>query len=431
MPEVKCPKCGTIFTIDEENYDSIVKQIKNEEFEKELKSRLDAEKTKHQKDLELVKQQEVNSSSLKMAELEKKISELELQLSSKDKDKELAVNTAKQDKEEEISTLKAEIASLKSQAKVAEADNKLKIQEAIQDKEKEIITLKNDLDSQKTLEELHVKQLKEQQDAILKEKDAQIEFYKDLKARLSTKLVGETLEQHCQTQYNQIRMTAFPKAYFEKDNDAKTGSKGDFIFREKTEEGAELISIMFEMKNENDETATKHKNEDFLKELDKDRNEKNCEYAVLVSMLEPDSEYYNAGIVDVSYKYDKMYVVRPQCFIPIITLLRNAALNAAQVKNELVVAKNQSLDIAHFEEDLENAKANFAYNINQARNKYITAIDEIDKTINHLQKVRDNLVGLDNNLRIADGKVQEITVKSLTKNNPGMREKFEEVKKEK
>ena len=431
MPEVKCPKCGTIFTIDEENYDSIVKQIKNEEFEKELKSRLDAEKAKHQKDLELVKQQEVNSSSLKMAELEKKISELELQLSSKDKDKELAVNTAKQDKEEEISSLKAEIASLKSQAKVAEADNKLKIQEAIQDKEKEIITLKNDLDSQKTLEELHVKQLKEQQDAILKEKDAQIEFYKDLKARMSTKLVGETLEQHCQTQYNQIRMTAFPKAYFEKDNDAKTGSKGDFIFREKTEEGAELISIMFEMKNENDETATKHKNEDFLKELDKDRNEKNCEYAVLVSMLEPDSEYYNAGIVDVSYKYDKMYVVRPQCFIPIITLLRNAALNSAQYKNELVVAKNQSLDIAHFEEDLENAKANFAYNINQARNKYITAIDEIDKTINHLQKVRDNLVGLDNNLRIADGKVQEITVKSLTKNNPGMRERFEEVKKEK
>ena len=431
MPEVKCPKCGTIFTIDEENYDSIVKQIKNEEFEKELKSRLDAEKAKHQKDLDLVKQQEVNSSSLKMAELEKKISELELQLSSKDKDKELAVNTAKQDKEEEISSLKAEIASLKSQAKVAEADNKLKIQEAIQDKEKEIITLKNDLDSQKTLEELHVKQLKEQQDAILKEKDAQIEFYKDLKARMSTKLVGETLEQHCQTQYNQIRMTAFPKAYFEKDNDAKTGSKGDFIFREKTEEGAELISIMFEMKNENDETATKHKNEDFLKELDKDRNEKNCEYAVLVSMLEPDSEYYNAGIVDVSYKYDKMYVVRPQCFIPIITLLRNAALNSAQYKNELVVAKNQSLDIAHFEEDLENAKANFAYNINQARNKYITAIDEIDKTINHLQKVRDNLVGLDNNLRIADGKVQEITVKSLTKNNPGMRERFEEVKKEK
>ena len=429
MPEVKCPKCGTIFTIDEENYDSIVKQIKNEEFEKELKSRLDAEKAKHQKDLELVKQQEVNSSSLKMAELEKKISELELQLSSKDKDKELAVNTAKQDKEEEISSLKAEIASLKSQAKVAEADNKLKIQEAIQDKEKEIITLKNDLDSQKTLEELHVKQLKEQQDAILKEKDAQIEFYKDLKARMSTKLVGETLEQHCQTQYNQIRMTAFPKAYFEKDNDAKTGSKGDFIFREKTEEGAELISIMFEMKNENDETATKHKNEDFLKELDKDRNEKNCEYAVLVSMLEPDSEYYNAGIVDVSYKYDKMYVVRPQCFIPIITLLRNAALKSAEYKNELMVVKEQNLDITHFEEDLDDFKMKFDRNFNLASDKFKTAIEEIDKTITHLQKVRESLVGSENNLRLANDKAQALTIKSLTKNNPTMREKFEEVKK--
>ena len=393
MPEVKCPKCGTTFKIDEENYDSIVKQIRNDEFNKELQNRLKIEKDQHDKDLALVKQQELNSYNAKVAELEKKISELD------------------------------------SKLKIAETESKLKIQEAVNEKEKKIISLQNDLNSQKNLEELHIKELKEHQAVILKDKDAQIEFYKDLKARMSTKLVGETLEQHCQTQFNQIRMTAFPNAYFEKDNDAKTGSKGDFIFREETEQGAELISIMFEMKNENDETATKHKNEDFFKELDKDRNEKNCEYAVLVSMLEPESEYYNAGIVDVSYKYKKMYVVRPQCFIPIITLLRNAALNAAQVKNELVVARNQSLDIAHFEEDLENAKANFAYNINQARNKYINAIDEIDKTISHLQKVRDNLVGLDNNLRIADGKVQEITVKSLTKNNPGMRERFEEIKK--
>ena len=393
MPEVKCPKCGTTFKIDEENYDSIVKQIRNDEFNKELQNRLKIEKDQHDKDLALVKQQELNSYNAKVAELEKKNSELD------------------------------------SKLKIAETESKLKIQEAVNEKEKKIISLQNDLNSQKNLEELHIKELKEHQAVILKDKDAQIEFYKDLKARMSTKLVGETLEQHCQTQFNQIRMTAFPNAYFEKDNDAKTGSKGDFIFREETEQGAELISIMFEMKNENDETATKHKNEDFFKELDKDRNEKNCEYAVLVSMLEPESEYYNAGIVDVSYKYKKMYVVRPQCFIPIITLLRNAALNAAQVKNELVVARNQSLDIAHFEEDLENAKANFAYNINQARNKYINAIDEIDKTISHLQKVRDNLVGLDNNLRIADGKVQEITVKSLTKNNPGMRERFEEIKK--
>ena len=393
MPEIKCPKCGTTFTIDEDNYDSIVRQIRNDEFDKELKKQLEIEHSKHNQDLEIVKQQQINSSNAKISELEKQIAEL------------------------------------KSQIKLSESESKLKINEAVNEKEQKILKLTNDLNSQKANEELRIKELEKQNEILLKAKDKEIEFYKDLKTRMSTKLVGETLEQHCLNQFNQIRMTAFPNAYFEKDNDVKTGSKGDFIFREETEQGAELVSIMFEMKNENDETATKHKNEDFFKELDKDRNEKNCEYAVLVSMLEPESEFYNAGIVDVSYKYKKMYVVRPQCFIPIITLLRNAALNAAQVKNELVVARNQSLDIAHFEEDLENAKANFAYNINQARNKYITAIDEIDKTISHLQKVRDNLVGLDNNLRIADGKVQEITVKSLTKNNPGMRERFEEVKK--
>ena len=393
MPEIKCPKCHTVFTIDEDNYDSIVKQIRNDEFDKELQRRLDIEKSKHNQDLELVKQQQINSSNSIINKLEK------------------------------------EIAELKSQLKVSESESKLKISEAVNEKEQTILKLTNDLNAQKANEELHLKELEKQNEILLKAKDKEIEFYKDLKTKMSTKLVGETLEQHCLNQFNQIRMTAFPNAYFEKDNDVKTGSKGDFIFREETEQGAEIISIMFEMKNENDETATKHKNEDFFKELDKDRNEKNCEYAVLVSMLEPESEYYNAGIVDVSYKYKKMYVVRPQCFIPIITLLRNAALNTAEVKNELVIAKNQSLDIAHFEEDLENAKSNFAYNINLARNKYITAIEEIDKTISHLQKVRDNLVGLDNNLRIADGKVQEITVKSLTKNNPGMREKFEEVKK--
>ena len=393
MPEIKCPKCQTVFTIDENDYASIVKQIKDEEFEKNLQDRLKVERLQHEKELVLLKQKEVDLYNTKLAELEKKINELNTELKTKD------------------------------------TETKLKIQEAVNEKEKQIINLKKDLESQKTVEELHIKELKEQQNAELKVKDAEIEFYKDLKTRMSTKLVGETLEQHCAIQFNQIRAAAFPNAYFEKDNDAKTGSKGDFIFKEETEEGAELISIMFEMKNENDETATKHKNEDFFKELDKYRNEKNCEYAVLVSMLEPESELYNAGIVDVSYKYKKMYVVRPQCFIPIITLLRNAALNAATYKNELVVARNQSLDISHFEEDLENAKANFAYNINLARNKYISAIEEIDKTISHLQKVRDNLIGLENNLRIADDKVQEITVKSLTKKNPGMREKFEELKK--
>lgn len=429
MAEIKCPKCGTVFTIDEQDYASIVKQVRDEEFKKTLDDRLKMEEDKHKRDLELLKQQQINARTVEISKLEQKIAELELKAKSSDEERKLAVNEASQKKEKEISELKEQISSLKNDLKLKEAENKLKIQEAVNEKEQQITQLKNDLSNQKDKEELHIKELKEQHAILIKDKETQIEFYKDLKARMSTKLVGETLEQHCSNQFNQIRMTAFPNAYFEKDNDAKTGSKGDFIFKEDTEQGAELISIMFEMKNENDETATKHKNEDFFKELDKDRNEKNCEYAVLVSMLEPDSELYNAGIVDVSYKYPKMYVVRPQCFIPIITLLRNAALNAAQYKNELVVARNQSLDIAHFEEDLENAKANFAYNINQARNKYITAIEEIDKTISHLQKVRDNLVGLDNNLRIADGKVQEITVKSLTKNNPGMRERFDEIKK--
>ena len=430
MAEIKCPKCGTVFTIDEQDYASIVKQVRDEEFKKTLDDRLKMEEEKHKRDLELLKQQQINARTVEISKLEQKIAELELKAKSSDEERKLAVNEASQKKEKEISELKEQISSLKNDLRLKDAENKLKIQEAVNEKEQQITQLKNDLSNQKDKEELHIKELKEQHAILIKDKETQIEFYKDLKARMSTKLVGETLEQHCSNQFNQIRMTAFPNAYFEKDNDAKTGSKGDFIFKEDTEQGAELISIMFEMKNENDETATKHKNEDFFKELDKDRNEKNCEYAVLVSMLEPDSELYNAGIVDVSYKYPKMYVVRPQCFIPIITLLRNAALNAAQYKNELVVARNQSLDIAHFEEDLENAKANFAYNINQARNKYITAIEEIDKTISHLQKVRDNLVGLDNNLRIADGKVQEITVKSLTKNNPGMRERFDEIKKQ-
>ena len=259
-------------------------------------------------------------------------------------------------------------------------------------------------------------------------KDEQIAFYKDLKTKMSTKLVGETLEQHCLNQFNSIRMSAFPNAYFEKDNDASSGSKGDFIFKENTEEGAELVSIMFEMKNENDTTATKHKNEDFFKELDKDRNEKKCEYAVLVSMLEPESEYYNAGIVDVSYRYPKMYVVRPQCFIPFITLIRNAALASSEYKNQLVLAKNQNLDVSHFEEDLNTFKEKFAENYNRASDRFAKAIEEIDKTIEHLNKVKEGLVGADRNLRLANDKAQDLTIKKLTKNNPTMKAKFDELK---
>ena len=384
MSEIKCPKCGTVFTIDEAEYNSIVLQVKDVEFKKELEQRLQNEKEKTAQAVLIAEQKQKEASN------------------------------------NEINRLKEQVLTLSNELKVKDTKNELAIEKATGEKDKEISRLQNELLAQKNAEQVR-----------LKEKDAQIEFYKDLKAKMSTKLVGETLEQHCQNQFNQIRMTAFPNAYFEKDNDAKTGSKGDFIFKENTSEGAELISIMFEMKNENDETATKHKNEDFFKELDKDRQEKGCEYAVLVSMLEPESELYNAGIVDVSYRYPKMYVVRPQCFIPIITLLRNAALNAANFKNELMIAREQHIDIANFEDRLFEAKDKIARNYEVANSKFSTAIEEIDKTISHLQKVRENLLSSENNLRLANNKMQELTIKSLTKGNPTMREKFEELKENK
>ena len=377
MPEIKCPKCGTVFSIDEKEYDSILKTVKDAEFNKTLNERLSLEHEKQLRDLKLTEEK------------------------------------AKAESLEKVSNLEKEIEILKGKLNLKDSESELKIQKAINDKDKEIDHLKNELLSQKNQEQVR-----------LKEKDAQIEFYKDLKMRMSTKLVGESLEQHCLTQFNQIRMTAFPDAYFEKDNDAKTGSKGDFIFKENTEQGVELISIMFEMKNENDETATKHKNEDFFKELDKDRNEKGCEYAVLVSMLEPESELYNAGIVDVSYRYPKMYVVRPQCFIPIITLLRNAALNASSYKNELALVREQNLDITNFEKELDEFRNGVDHNVDLARRRFADAIDEIDKTIAHLQKVRDALTSSDNNLRLANDKVQSITVKKLTKNSPRLKEEL-------
>ncbi len=377
MPEIKCPKCGTVFSIDEKEYDSILKTVKDAEFNKTLNERLSLEHEKQLRDLKLTEEK------------------------------------AKAESLQKVNNLEKEIEILKGKLNLKDSESELKIQKAINDKDKEIDHLKNELLSQKNQEQLR-----------LKEKDAQIEFYKDLKMRLSTKLVGESLEQHCLTQFNQIRMTAFPNAYFEKDNDAKTGSKGDFIFKENTGQGAELISIMFEMKNENDETATKHKNEDFFKELDKDRNEKCCEYAVLVSMLEPESELYNAGIVDVSYRYPKMYVVRPQCFIPIITLLRNAALNASSYKNELALVREQNLDITNFEKELDEFRNGVDYNVDLARRRFADAIGEIDKTIAHLQKVREALTSSDNNLRLANDKVQSITVKKLTKNSPRLREEL-------
>jgi len=328
----------------------------------------------------------------------------------------------------EMAKKDAEIAELKVEMQVIDTEKQLAIYEAVNKVEKERDALASELKTKDSERQLLEATLKDKYTAELKTKDEMIAYYKDMKARLSTKMVGETLEQHCETQFNQIRATAFPTAYFEKDNDVKTGSKGDYIYRETDSEGNEIISIMFEMKNENGETATKKKNDDFLKELDKDRNEKGCEYAVLVSLLESDSELYNSGIVDASYRYSKMYVIRPQFFIPMITVLRNAAMNSLKYKSELALVRSQNIDIAHFEENLESFKTGFARNYELASRRFKTAIDEIDKTIDHLQKTKEALLSSDNNLRLANNKAEDLTIKRLTRENPTMTAKFTELK---
>ncbi len=400
MQEIKCPNCGQVFQVDESGYAQIMQQVRDKEFNKELERR--------------------------EAELAGK-SEDQIRIALMEKDSE--IQKLKAELESEIGKLKAEIAS-------AETEKKLAVTEAVQAKDMElaekamsITELEGKLQSKDAESELKEKSLKEQYESALKMKDEQIEYYKDFKARQSTKMIGESLEQHCQNQFNSIRMTAFPNAYFEKDNDARTGSKGDFIFKESSEDGVEFISIMFEMKNEADETATKHKNEDFFKELDKDRREKNCEYAVLVSMLEADNEYYNNGIVDVSYRYDKMYVIRPQFFIPMITLLRNAALNSLKYQHELQIVKNQQLDIMNFEENMNAFKDSFGRNYRLASEKFMKAIEEIDKTIDHLQKTKAALMSSENNLRIANNKAEDLSIKKLTKNAPSVKAMFDELDK--
>ena len=405
MQEIKCPNCGTIFQVDESEYAQILRQVRDDEFKKELEYRAKDLAEKKETDLKLVRMEQekklgeiITSKDSELAKKDRMIEQLKMQIAGEKTERELAVSKAVQQKEKELSEKQTEITKLKGQISNTEAQSKLKEQT-----------------------------LKEQYEDRLKLKDEQIEYYKDFKARQSTKMVGESLEQHCMNQFNSIRMTAFPNAYFEKDNDARSGSKGDFIFREAGADGTEFISIMFEMKNEMDETATKHKNEDFFKELDKDRRQKNCEYAVLVSLLEIDNELYNNGIVDVSYKYEKMYVIRPQFFIPMITLLRNAALNSLQYKQELQVVKNQQIDILHFEENMNAFKEGFARNYRIASDRFKTAIDEIDKTITHLQKTKDALLSSENNLRLANNKADDLSIKKLTKNAPAVREMFEEL----
>lgn len=436
MQEIKCPKCGEVFVVDESGYANIVKQVRDKEFAKELKKREEELKEAQQKDLDLVRLEQKNqldkalsAKDSELSEKDKKIQELEACIKNNDISRNLAVSEAVNEKEKEISKTKDEINTIKADflAKNMERDKELA------EKNTEIIRLKDQLSNKDTEKQLGEESLKREyeaklkhKDEQLKEKDEQIDYYKDFKARQSTKMVGESLEQHCLTQFNSLRMTAFPTAYFEKDNDAKSGSKGDFIFRESVE-GTEFISIMFEMKNEMDETATKHKNEDFFKELDKDRREKKCEYAVLVSLLEMDNELYNNGIVDVSYRYEKMYVIRPQFFIPMITLLRNAALNSLKYRQELEAAKNQQLDIAHFEENMNAFKQGFGRNYEIASKKFKTAIDEIDKTITHLQKTKDALLSSENQLRLANNKAEDLSIKKLTKNAPSVRKMFEEI----
>ena len=438
MNEIKCPHCQTVFTIDENSYADIVSQVRNKEFAEDVHKQLEFAKKQFETEKALAKEQEKRLYDEERANFEQKILSLELALKNADVKEEKNVQEALHQKEKEFSKLQAELDQLKQQLQFKEVELSQKFQEDLHAKERTILELKQAKELQqkeqevqqtalKEKYELELRSKKDQFELELKAKDEAIAFYKDFKAKQSTKMVGESLEQHCEIEFNRLRMTAFPRAEFGKDNDAKTGSKGDYIYREYDENGIEILSIMFEMKNENDETATKKKNEHFFKELDKDRHEKKCEYAILVSLLEADNELYNAGIVDVSYLYPKMYVVRPQFFIPIITLLRNAALNSLQYKQELALMRDQHIDITHFEEDLETFKKGFARNYELASKKFQSAIDEIDKTIKSLEKTKAALLSSENNLRLANNKAEDLTVKKLVKNNPTMKQRFEEL----
>lgn len=438
MNEIKCPHCQTVFTIDENSYADIVSQVRNKEFAEDVHKQLEFAKKQFETEKALAKEQEKRLYDEERANFEQKILSLELALKNADVKEEKNVQEALHQKEKEFNALQAELDQLKQQLQFKEVELSQKFQEDLHAKERTILELKQEKELQKKEQEvqqtalkekyeLELRSKKDQFELELKAKDEAIAFYKDFKAKQSTKMVGESLEQHCEIEFNRLRMTAFPRAEFGKDNDAKTGSKGDYIYREYDENGIEILSIMFEMKNENDETATKKKNEHFFKELDKDRHEKQCEYAILVSLLEADNELYNTGIVDVSYQYPKMYVVRPQFFIPIITLLRNAALNSLQYKQELALMRDQHIDITHFEEDLETFKKGFARNYELASKKFQTAIDEIDKTIKSLEKTKAALLSSENNLRLANNKAEDLTVKKLVKNNPTMKQRFEEL----
>ncbi|MBQ8418268.1 MAG: DUF2130 domain-containing protein [Phascolarctobacterium sp.] len=427
MQEIKCPKCGEVFQVDESGYAAIVKQIRDREFQKEVYER-EAQFKAHLQTLEKDRQLAIkNAISIKDAE----IAELKAQINANAQNNKLTINEAVAVKEKEITALQARLTAYEMEKRLAISEVVFKNEKVLAAKNQELLRLTNQIEANEKENKIREQSIKDGYEEKLRSKDEQIAYYKDFKARQSTKMIGESLEQHCLIEFNKLRATAFQNAYFEKDNDARSGSKGDFIFREYDNEGTEFISIMFEMKNEADETSTKHKNEDFLKELDKDRKEKNCEYAVLVSLLEADNELYNNGIVDVSYRYPKMYVIRPQFFIPMITLLRNAALNSLQYQKELATIKNQNIDISHFEADMNEFKEKFSRNYRLASEKFKKAIEEIDKTIDHLQKTKEALLSSENNLRLANNKAEDLSIKRLTRNNPTMQAKFAELEAQK
>lgn len=432
MKELKCPKCGSVFTVDEADYASIVNQVKNAEFNEEVNRRLQELHERHKAEellaiaqVEKDYQEALGKKELEIKEKEARIGLLNGKLSEAEQTKRAELSLALAEKDKEINSLKASINENESKLKIAVMEEQRKAAESLQGKDSEIAQLKSaaELSHQKAVN--YVNTQKEQYEAKLKMMQEQVDYYKDLKTKMSTKMIGETLEVHCSTQFNQMMRPMMPNAYFEKDNDASGGSKGDFIFRDFGADGTEYVSIMFEMKNEADETATKHKNEDFFKKLDADRRAKNCEFAVLVSLLEPDNELYNGGIVDVSYRYDKMYVIRPQFFLPIISLLVQTSKKSLEYKQQLAIAKCQSIDVTNFENQLYDFRDKFGRNFRIASEKFNTAIEEIDKSISHLQKIKDALLSSENNLRLANDKVESLTIKKLTKGNPTMTDLFE------
>ncbi len=424
MNELKCPNCGTVFQIDEQDYESIVKQIRDKEFEKDISLREAQYKNDKEQALKLAEAKAEKDLAEELNKKELEIASLKSELKLKETETE---SRLEKKYSEELNKKVVEITELKNEIKLKDTEKELALKDIVNEKDKEIDSLNTKLESNKNEFLVKEQSLKDKYEEKIKDKDEQIAYYKDFKARQSTKMIGESLEQHCNNEFNKLR-PLFKNVYFEKDNDARTGSKGDFIFRETDDDGTEIISIMFEMKNEADETATKHKNEDFFKELDKDRKEKNCEYAVLVSLLEIDNDYYNNGIVDVSHKYEKMYVVRPQFFIPLITLLRGAAMNSLGFKKQLEIVQNQNIDISRFEENMNSFKDAFGRNYRLASERFQKAIEEIDKTIDHLQKTKEHLLKSEDNLRLANNKAEDLTIKKLTSGNPTMQQMFEELK---